>query len=138
MRRWGIRIPSLLPIRQLLRSAVAIVAVTIACGTAPIFAASAFAASGAGGDGASGSTETSIYAYNLPGDVSDCVGLYPRPNCGTKPLLSGDRGGVMQYATFGVIIAGLGFIMTVIARSVVRSDRAKMRQMESGQNRPTV
>jgi hypothetical protein len=91
-----------------------------------------------GSDAASGSTETSIYTYNLPGNVSDCVGLYPKPNCGTKPILSGDRGGVMQYVTFGVIIAGLGFIMTVIARSVVRSDRAKMRQLETDQNRPTV
>lgn len=120
------------PLRQLLRSAVAVAAVTLACGTA-----SAFATSGAGGDTASGSTETSIYTYNLPGNVSDCVGLYPKPNCGTEPLLSGDRGGVMQYATFGVIIAGLGFIMTVIARNVVRTDRAKAHQAESDLPKPS-
>lgn len=109
---------------------MAIVAVTLACGTAPIFAAPAFAASGAGGDGASGSTETSIYTYNLPGNVGDCVGLYPKPNCGTEPQLSGDRGGLMQYVTFGVIIAGLGIILTVVARSVIRTDRAKTRRAE--------
>jgi len=31
----------------------------------------------------------------------------------------------MQYATFGVIILGLAIIMTVIARSVIRTDRIK-------------
>jgi len=87
--------------------------------------------SGTGGDAAGGSTETSIYTYNLPGNVADCVGLYPKPNCGTKPQLSGDRGGAMQYATMAAIIAGLGIIMTVITRSVIRTDRAKMRQAES-------
>lgn len=123
----GIRIRSLLPIGQLLRSVVAIAAVTLACAAAPIFAVPALAASGAGGDGASGSTETSVYTYDLPGNVGDCVGLYPKPNCGSEPQLSGDRGGVMQYVTFGVIIVGLGIILTVVARSVVRTDRAKKR-----------
>jgi hypothetical protein len=131
-------IPALRPLRQFLRSGALIAAVTLACGATPAFAFSALTESQIGSDAASGSTETSIYTYNLPGNVSDCVGLYPKPNCGTKPILSGDRGGVMQYVTFGVIIAGLGFIMTVIARSVVRSDRAKMRQLETDQNRPTV
>lgn len=120
------------PLRQLLRSSAVIAAITLACGTAP-----AFATSGNGDDVSSGSTETSIYTYNLPGNVSDCVGLYPKPNCGTEPLLSGDRGGVMQYATFGVIIAGLSFIMTVIARSVIRADRAKARQAESDLPKPS-
>jgi hypothetical protein len=107
-----------------LRSVVLIVAVTITCLAAPIFAVSAMTASGYGSD-ANGTTQTSIYTYNLPGNVGDCVGLYPKPNCGTKPVLSGDRGGIMQYVTFGVIILGLGIIMTVIARSVIRTDRIK-------------
>jgi hypothetical protein len=118
--------------RQLLRSVIAIAAVTLACAAAPIFAVPTLAApgvesDGAGGDGASGSTETSVYTYNLPGNVDDCVGLYPKPNCGSEPQLSGDRGGVMQYVTFGVIIVGLGIILTVVARSVVRTDQAKKR-----------
>lgn len=114
------------PVRQLLRSGVILAAVTFACLAAP-----AFATSGAGGDAASGSTETSIYTYNLPGSVSDCVSLYPKPNCGSEPRLSGDRGGSMQYVTLGVIIAGLAIIMTVIARSVINTDRVKTRQAES-------
>ena len=79
-------------------------------------------------------TVTSIYTYNLPGNVSDCVGLYPKPGCGTKPVLSGDRGGVMQYATFATLIAGLTVIMTVIARSVIRTDRAKAQQVSQKSN----
>ncbi|MHB1090373.1 MAG: hypothetical protein ACYC0U_04810 [Ilumatobacteraceae bacterium] len=126
------RILSPLPLRQLLRFGVAVTAATLACGVAP-----AFATSGVGNDASSGSTETSVYTYNLPGNVNDCVGLYPKPNCGTEPLLSGDRGGVMQYATFGAIIAGLGFIMTVIARSVIRTDRAKARQAEVELQKPS-
>ena len=79
-------------------------------------------------------TVTSIYTYNLPGNVSDCVGLYQKPGCGTKPVLSGDRGGVMQYATFATLIAGLTVIMTVIARSVIRTDRAKAEQVSQKSN----
>ena len=79
-------------------------------------------------------TVTSIYTYNLPGNVSDCVGLYQKPGCGTKPVLSGDRGGVMQYATFATLIAGLTVIMTVIARSVIRTDRAKAQQVSQKSN----
>lgn len=119
-------------LRQFLRSGVVIAAVTLTCTATP-----AFALLGNGGDVSSGSTETSIYTYNLPGNVSDCVGLYPKPNCGTEPLLSGDRGGVMQYATLGVIIAGLGIIMTVIARNVMRTDRAKAHQAESDLSKPS-
>ena len=79
-------------------------------------------------------TVTSIYTYNLPGNVSDCVGLYPKPGCGTKPVLSGDRGGVMQYATLATLIAGLTVIMTVIARSVIRTYRAKAQQVSQKSN----
>lgn len=129
---------SLPPLRRFLRSGVAVAAVTLACATAPVLATSTIASSSDGVDGSSGSTETSIYTYNLPGNVSYCVGLYPRPGCGTEPQLSGDRGGVMQYATFGVIIAGLGIIMTVIARNVMRTDRAKARQAESDPQKPSL
>jgi len=40
-------------------------------------------------------------------NVSDCIGLYPKPGCGTEAVLSGDRGGSMQYATFGIMITAL-------------------------------
>lgn len=70
-------------------------------------------------------------------DFGDCVGLYPKPNCGTEPQLSGDRGGVMQYATFAVIVVGLGIILTVITRNVIRTDRAKIRHTESDLQKPS-
>ena len=57
-------------------------------------------------------------------DYSACVGLYPKPGCGTKPVLSGDRGGAMQIAVFGILIVGMVFIGIRIARSVRARDKA--------------
>jgi hypothetical protein len=39
--------------------------------------------------------------------------------------LSGDRGGSMQYATFGIMIAALVVIGVRIARSITKNDRAR-------------
>ena len=39
-------------------------------------------------------------------------------------MLSGDRGGNMQIAVFGILIAGMAFIGFRIARSVRARDRA--------------
>ena len=58
-------------------------------------------------------------------NVSDCIGLYPKPGCGSEPVLSGDRGGSMQYATFGIMITALIVIGVRIARSIVKRDRAR-------------
>jgi len=58
-------------------------------------------------------------------NVSDCIGLYPKPGCGSEPVLSGDRGGSMQYATFGIMIAALVVIGVRISRSIVKRDRAR-------------
>jgi hypothetical protein len=58
-------------------------------------------------------------------NVSDCIGLYPKPGCGSEPVLSGDRGGSMQYATFGIMITALIVIGIRIARSVTKNDRAR-------------
>jgi len=40
-------------------------------------------------------------------------------------VLSGDRGGSMQYATFGIMIAALVVIGVRISRSIVKRDRAR-------------
>ena len=58
-------------------------------------------------------------------NVSDCIGLYPKPGCGSEPVLSGDRGGSMQYATFGIMITALIVIGVRIARSITKRDRAR-------------
>ena len=39
-------------------------------------------------------------------------------------MLSGDRGGAMQLAVFGILIAGIAIIAIRIARSVRARDRA--------------
>ena len=39
-------------------------------------------------------------------------------------MLNGDRGGAMQIAVFGILIAGMAFIAFRIARSVRARDRA--------------
>lgn len=57
-------------------------------------------------------------------DYSACVGLYQKPGCGTKPVLSGDRGGAMQLVVFGVLIAGMVVIGVRIARSIRARDKA--------------
>ena len=40
-------------------------------------------------------------------------------------MLSGDRGGNMQIAVFGILIAGMAFIGFRIARSVISRDRER-------------
>lgn len=57
-------------------------------------------------------------------DLSTCIGLYPKPGCGTEPQSSGDRGGAMQIAVFGILIAALAVIGVRIARSIIARDRA--------------
>ena len=70
-------------------------------------------------------TETTLYGWDLERDPSECIGLMQKPGCGTKPTDAGERGGPLQYATFGVIILGLVVIFTVVFRNVLRADRRK-------------
>jgi len=63
--------------------------------------------------------------YDLVRPPSECIGFLPLPDCGKEPVDAGERGGALQYLTFGVILAGLGFIFTVVFRQVIRGDRAK-------------
>ena len=74
-------------------------------------------------------TTTTVYEFNLERDPSQCIGLVEKPGCGVKPIAAGDRGGALQYATFGVIILGLAVIMTVIFRNVLRADKRKVAEI---------
>lgn len=65
------------------------------------------------------------FNYDLENEPSQCIGLLPKPGCGSEPEQAGDRGGALQYAVFGLIIAGLAVIFTVVFRRVIRADRAK-------------
>lgn len=66
----------------------------------------------------------STFVYDLENEPSQCIGFLPKPGCGKKPEQAGDRGGALQWVTFGVIIAGVAVIGTVLARNVIRRDRA--------------
>ena len=59
-------------------------------------------------------------------DLQQCIGLLPKPGCGRKPVDSGDRGGAMQFVTFGILIAALVVIGVRIARAVVARDKAQI------------
>ena len=72
---------------------------------------------------------TADTTFDLERDLSDCVNSNPQPNCGRKPTSSGDRGGAMQYATFGAIVVGLSVIFTVVFRNVIRADRDKEKNL---------
>ena len=65
------------------------------------------------------------YSYDIERQPSDCIGLNPLPGCGKAPTQAGDRGGALQYATFGIIIIGLAIVFTVVFRGVIRGDRRK-------------
>lgn len=58
-------------------------------------------------------------------NLEQCIGLLQKPGCGTEPVLSGDRGGTMQIATFGVLIAALAVIAVRIGRAIVARDKAR-------------
>lgn len=64
-------------------------------------------------------------------DLSSCIGLYPKPGCGTKPQSAGDRGGAMQIAVFGILVAALVVIGVRIARSIIARDRAIDAELKS-------
>jgi len=61
--------------------------------------------------------------------LEPCVGLLPKPGCGREPVESGDRGGAMQFATFGVLIAALVVIGVRIARAIIARDKSLTSQL---------
>jgi hypothetical protein len=77
-------------------------------------------------------TETT-YVYDLVNEPSECINSNPRPDCGKKPQSSGDRGGWMQYTVFFVMLAGVGFIASVLIRNVIRRDRAIAERMSQNE-----
>lgn len=66
-------------------------------------------------------------------DLSSCIGLYPKPGCGTEPQSSGDRGGAMQIAVFGILLAALVVIGVRIARAIIARDRAIDAELKSNE-----
>lgn len=50
-------------------------------------------------------------------NITECIGAVERPNCGSEA-----KGGWQMYLTFGVLIAGMGFIAWRVVRSVKARD----------------
>ena len=62
---------------------------------------------------------------DLERDVSECISAMPKPGCGREPTSSGDRGGAMQIALFGIILVAMAGIGTRIAFAVRARDRVE-------------
>ena len=59
------------------------------------------------------------------GDLTCAQPGVVRPNCGVKPQQAGDRGGVLQYTVWVVLIIGLIVVFSVVFRSAARTNRKK-------------
>ena len=68
-------------------------------------------------------TSLSNFLTDLQNDPGVCIGFNPPPNCGRTPTQAGDRGGPLQYTVFGVMMAGLAIIGTVIFRKISARDK---------------
>lgn len=66
----------------------------------------------------------STAVWRIEKDPSECLGFLPKPGCGYEPTDAGERGGSLQITLFLVMIGALAVIGTVIARNIVRRDRA--------------
>lgn len=76
-------------------------------------------------------TSTSVFVYPLDSDVSDCIGLLPKPGCGFAPTQAGDRGGGLQFAVFSFMFIGIAVIFTVVFRNVVRRDKQREKEINN-------
>ena len=79
--------------------------------------------SGAGSDQAVTTTSIDNQFLNTKRDLSECLNnSVDLPNCGIEPTQAGDRGGALQYVTFGLLILGVAFIFWRVARAVKARD----------------
>jgi hypothetical protein len=90
--------------------------------------ARALAAAGEpGGDGSGAATTTTIDTSFLDTkrDLDQCLNhSIDLPDCGREPTQAGDRGGALQYATFGTMVLGLVFIGWRVTKAVKARDAA--------------
>ena len=72
------------------------------------------------------SPDTSTPAvYDLENEPSECIGFLPKPGCGKEPQDAGERGGVMQYLVFAIMIIGLTVVGVGITRGVKKQRPTK-------------
>lgn len=65
-------------------------------------------------------------ASTTPAPLPDgCMGsALVRPDCGTEPQASGDRGGAAQLALFVIVAVGMGTVLVVVIRASNRRTAA--------------
>jgi hypothetical protein len=78
------------------------------------------------------STTTTTVAVSDDGQVGQTKSVIPRPNSGSAPQQAGDRGGSLQLALFGLLLAALAFIGAVIIRSTMRNSRIRDAGLQKG------
>lgn len=108
---------------------VSLTALTGCGGDNPFDAAanSTVSASTGVGDDASGENGVEDNPFLPEGNLSDCVGVLERPDCGSEE--KGTRG---TYMVFAVLIGGLAFIFWKIARGVKARDAVVNAQPPAG------
>ena len=81
--------------------------------------------SGEPSDSAVTTTSLNNDFLNTKRDLSQCLGhSVDLPDCGIEPTHPGDRGGALQYTTFGLMILGVAFIFWRVARGIKARDAA--------------
>jgi hypothetical protein len=81
--------------------------------------------SGDSSDSAATTTSINNDFLNTKRDLSQCLGhSVDLPDCGIEPTQPGDRGGALQYATFGLMMFGVAFIFWRVARGIKARDAA--------------
>ena len=83
---------------------------------------------GASPSGVRASSATSTTVITRGDELGNSL---PRPNSGTPPQASGDRGGSAQVTLFVLLVAGTAFIGVMIVREV----RKGRRRLEAEQHR---
>ena len=122
-----------------MRRLVALCFVLLCLSAAPLATASAVGAGAAGDDG-SAATPTTVVDPALPAapgttidnsfldtkrNLSECLNhSVDLPDCGIEPTQPGDRGGLLQGATFLVMTLGIMFICWRVYRSIKTRDQA--------------
>lgn len=100
---------------------------------APLGATAVHASDSGEGTSTTVAPTDSVYGWDLQNDPSACVNSNPRPDCGKRPQQAGDRGGALQYTVFGVMLAGLAVVGTVLVRNVITRDRALLEQLNDSE-----
>ena len=78
------------------------------------------------------STTTTTVAMSDDSSVGQTKSIIPKPNSGSAPVNSGDRGGSAQLGLFGLLVIAIATIVTVVVRSTIRNGRLRDAAVQKG------